>query len=685
MSSPLLRLRPVYLLGVVAFAGFAGCFNKPNEFKCTDGTHCPSGYSCVGATSTAPGLCQMVAPGDGGGTAASDTGPGLDTVPGIDSPGGPDRASSVDSAAPLVDGPAQVADTAAAVELGSVVDVGALPDAVPDNPALPDLALDRAPDLAGDFPIITPDAPRDVVPDTAPDLPRDLPPDVFIPKARGATCSLASECADGFCVDGVCCSQACAGQCQYCKVASNPGTCQTLTGAPQKNPSACTGTNTQCAGTCNGTSTSCTYPDATTTCEAAVCTATTTLSEASVCNSQGDCVAPTPQTVSCGDYACAAGACNTNCNAHSDCAAGRYCNPDTKLCGGLFYASIHSKDSHTCAVVADGTVRCWGLNDNGQLGDGTLASRSQPVSVASLANVQAISTGTAFTCALRGDQTVACWGDNGDNQLGNTSTSGGISPPSQVSNLSNVIQISTGVAHTCGVVQGGIDNRVYCWGMAQDWELGRDYEPGKPGSRASALEVPGPTYASFTSSGVRSTCAVMTGGTVSCWGFNYSGELGSACGGECEATPISGLANVRKMTFGAEFSCAQTADGTVQCWGLFPDGTSMATPTTRSDLFGATAFSAGITSWFDVQNDSTLITMCATLASGTTKCSYGTTSLLQTTTGLPSVKALTVGRSHACALLGGGTIRCWGKNNLGQLGNGTYVDSANPVDVAAPR
>ena len=150
MSSSLLRPRPVYWLGMVAFAGFAGCFNKPNEFKCTDGTHCPSGYSCVGATSTAPGLCQMVAPGDGGGTTVSDTAPGLDTVPGIDSPGGPDRASSVDSTAPPVDGPTQVVDTAPAVELGSVVDVGALPEAVPDSPASPDLGPDLAPDLAVD-------------------------------------------------------------------------------------------------------------------------------------------------------------------------------------------------------------------------------------------------------------------------------------------------------------------------------------------------------------------------------------------------------------------------------------------------------------------------------------------------------------------------------------------------------
>ncbi len=86
MLSASLRLRHRFLPGILAFAGLllAGCFNGPGKFKCTDGTHCPTGYSCVGATATAPGVCQMIPAGDGGGPAILDGAPGIDGLRGVD-------------------------------------------------------------------------------------------------------------------------------------------------------------------------------------------------------------------------------------------------------------------------------------------------------------------------------------------------------------------------------------------------------------------------------------------------------------------------------------------------------------------------------------------------------------------------------------------------------------------------
>jgi alpha-tubulin suppressor-like RCC1 family protein len=276
---------------------------------------------------------------------------------------------------------------------------------------------------------------------------------------------------------------------------------------------------------------------------------------------------------------------------------------------------------------------------------------------------------------------VVCWGDNTQNQLGNASAAGGISPPNQVANLYNIVQISTGYAHTCAVMQSGTDARVHCWGRAQEYQLGSNHELG---SRASALEVPGPANVGFTAGGDTSTCSVSTGGTVWCWGTNYQGELGSACGNECAASQVPGLSNVQKLTVGIGSACATLAGNTIQCWGALPDGTIQSAPTPRTDLKGATVVSLGITSSSDVQTDPTLITLCAGFADGTAKCSYGTAIAPSTVTGLSNVKDLTVGRGHACALLKGGTIQCWGKNASGQLGNGSYADSASPVAVAAP-
>ena len=588
----------------------------------------------------------------------------------------------------------------------------ALPDAAPivevgppDVPTLPpdvglpqdlvsgimDSAHDTLPDSA---PIVEAGPPDVPPPDVAP--PKDLaPPDGPAPKAQGASCLLGTECLSGFCTDGFCCSSACDGQCQYCAGATK-GVCATVTGTPAKSGVSCPGgTHASCGASCNGTNKDCTFKGSATQCATAVCLDSSTLTKASTCNGSGDCAAPVPAEASCGDYACSAAVCKTSCTLDSDCAPAKWCNTDLGTCGGLHYTSVSTKDSHTCAVVVDKTVRCWGTNGSGQLGDGTTSAfRNHPVAVAGVTNASAVAagggllagseTGGGHTCAIQTQGTtsgVLCWGDNAQNQLGSPGAPGGANPPVSVSGLSGVSALSAGDIHTCAVLSG----YVYCWGRAQEQQLGRDRELT---SRASALVVPTPSGVATMASGLYHTCAASSG-ALWCWGNNLDGEVGGSCtDNDCPATQVSGLTGVSSLAAGADYSCALKA-GVVSCWGILPwssDGSSTTSPATVAALSGTQAIAAGVTSWWDLQSGATgAVRMCAVASNGTVKCFYGGSVTATAVTGISSAKSVAVGRNHACALLRGGAIQCWGTNAEGELGNGTNVDSpTTPVSVLAP-
>lgn len=166
---------------------------------------------------------------------------------------------------------------------------------------------------------------------------------------------------------------------------------------------------------------------------------------------------------------------------------------------------------HTCAALASGEVRCWGLNFYGRVGDGTKIDRPQPTPVLGLRDAVGVGAGRLHTCALRRGGEVACWGGpNFAGQLGD-GTEEARAAPVAVSGLRDAAALAIGREHSCALRRGG---EVVCWGSNVDGVLG----DGTEGSRMVPVVVKGIAGATALAAGEHRTCAVLADGKVSCWG-----------------------------------------------------------------------------------------------------------------------------------------------------------------------
>jgi alpha-tubulin suppressor-like RCC1 family protein len=357
------------------------------------------------------------------------------------------------------------------------------------------------------------------------------------------------------------------------------------------------------------------------------------------------------------------------------------------LAGSAISVTAAPGGYHTCALTAVGGVLCWGLNNFGQLGDGTTTTRSTPTAVAGLSSgVAAVAAGGYHTCALTTGGGVVCWGLNYYGQLGDGSTTNRPTPTAVSGLGSGVAAVAAGVDHTCAITTGG---GVQCWGYNVYGQLG----DGSTTNRSAPVVVIGLSGSvSAVAAGMYHTCAQTGGGGVQCWGYNGYGQLGDGTTTQRSTpTAVSGLSSdAAVVAAGYQHTCATTTAVGVLCWGYngygqLGDGTTTQrlTPTAVSGLSSAGAAVAG-----------GYAHTCAVTAGGSGLCwgrnSYGElgdgTSTDRSTpapvSGLGSGAAAIVGgETHTCALTTGGGVECWGDNTLGELGDGTTTSRSTPAAV----
>jgi alpha-tubulin suppressor-like RCC1 family protein len=221
---------------------------------------------------------------------------------------------------------------------------------------------------------------------------------------------------------------------------------------------------------------------------------------------------------------------------------------------------------HTCAIISTGGVQCWGSNSMGQLGDGTTSTRTSPVQVSGLTSgVTQISAGEYHTCALLSNASMKCWGYNADGAVGDGTTTNR-STPQQVSGLtSGVTHIGAGSYHTCATVSGAAK----CWGSNFMGQVG-DGTIGAAYNRTVPTQVYGLTsgVAQTVGAGNRYSCAVMLIGTVQCWGEN-GGQLGDGTYADrLTPVPVAGITSGVTSVVPIENSaCVLFDTGGVKCWG----------------------------------------------------------------------------------------------------------------------
>ena len=342
-------------------------------------------------------------------------------------------------------------------------------------------------------------------------------------------------------------------------------------------------------------------------------------------------------------------------------------------------STLSTGTDFTCVTTAAGTAWCWGANDKGQLGDGSIAGAASPRHVRSFAAFSAVDAGSTHTCALRGSD-IFCWGQGTTGQLGNGSAN---SPtPLQVTSGATFTSVSAGGSTSCGLVSGGAAR---CWGRGNDGQLGNGgnsntVAPVSVNATADGLAL------SAISVGNTHTCVLDVARSVFCFGSNGSGQLGTGntTGLWAPTTKVAGGHSFDLVSAGTDFTCALATDGAAWCWGSGSAGQLGHGASTSSQhpvvVAGGHTFTAIAT------GSGGACAVASGAEAGQLWCwgaVTGTNTPQRIGTG-DDWSDVAVGPNHQCARDEDGGVVCWGSNGSGQIGDTTTTARTAPVATFLP-
>lgn len=346
-----------------------------------------------------------------------------------------------------------------------------------------------------------------------------------------------------------------------------------------------------------------------------------------------------------GNYSAAG---STSC---SMCPAGSYSSPAGTSCPSptdpvTVQNTLSCGTLHTCAVISNGSVLCWGGGTSGQLGNGQVpGSQLTPVAATGITNAVQVDAGNSHTCAVLKTGAIMCWGDSASGKLGNGASSGIYSSPVQVTGITKGVAVCTSMSSTCALLS---DRTVACWGNALNGVLGNNditntiyATPVAVLNLQDAVQIAG-ADAHY--------CAMRATGGVVCWGTAGNGRLGNGVTSGSYGTPVTvtGLTNAIYIDSAGSHTCAVRSDRSVACWGSGAD--------------------------YRLGYSLTLVTDKSTPA---------------TVLSVQNIATVFLGNIHSCVVTTGGALSCWGNNGNGQVGIGNYNTPINTpstvlnVDVGA--
>ena len=378
--------------------------------------------------------------------------------------------------------------------------------------------------------------------------------------------------------------------------------------------------------------------------------------------------------------------------------------------------------SNACALLSNGSVMCWGSNDYGQLGIGNTTNMYSPVFVNGISTAIAVSTSNSgwHTCAVLSNHSVLCWGYNTRGGLGNGNTTKMYSPVFVIG-LTTAVAVATGNSHSCALLA---NNTMMCWGDNFDGALGI----GSTTNSYVPVFVPGITTAAAISTGYGTTFSVLSNGSVLCWGYNDYGELGIGNTTTMLSPTLISSLNATKVVTSHQDSCALLSNGSAACWGrnygsspglvnLTKNASSIATGSgsfTCAVLTSGGAYCGGSNIYGQLGNSITefqvapvlldgdffakascsLDSCCRLLVNGSVACSgsgaywalgnanTASTAVPLLVSGLPVASSVSTTMYSSYALLSNGSVASWGNNSYGQLGDGTTTNRSSPVLVS---